>query len=147
VTNITATQYECNEYEATGIVQSNETSGDRIEIRCVDIDESSATTLPPANKSIYLDGDSADPLLDDPAAWWEGDLRNDTFRANQSNSLIDGSDDLVLQSNQALVVFEFGSSAQGKKRLMMLYEIGVSDETMSTDVVDITVVTTDVEES
>jgi Mg-chelatase subunit ChlD/FlaG/FlaF family flagellin (archaellin) len=147
VTNITATQYGCDEYEATGIVQSNATTGDRIEIRCVDINESTATTLPPSNKSIYLDGDSVAPLLTQPSAWWEADLRNETFRANEPDSLINGSDHLILQSNQALVVFEFGSNSQGKKRLIMLYEIGVSDGVAATEVVDIRVVTADVVDS
>jgi Mg-chelatase subunit ChlD len=146
VTNITATRYDCDEYEATGVVRSNGTSGDVIEIRCVDINESSATTLPPSNKSIYLDGDSVSSLLDRDSAWWEGDLRNDTFRANEPDSLIDGSENLVLESNQALVVFEFGNNSQGPKRLIMLYEIGVSDRAASTELVDITVVTADVED-
>jgi Mg-chelatase subunit ChlD len=147
VTNITATRYGCDEYEATGIVQSNETEGDRIEIRCVDINESAATTVPPSNKSIYLDGDSVAPILNGGTAWWEGDLRNDTFRANKPDSLVDTSDRLTIQSNQALVVFEFGSNGDGTKRLIMLYEIGLSDETVAAEVVDVSVVTADVEDS
>ena len=131
-----ATQYECNRYRATDLVVENETTGEQYrEIRCVDIDESSGTQLSASNVSVYIDGDDAGPLLAESAPWWEGDLRDDTLAP-----YLTPGDDFDLESNQAVVVFDFGSSEGVKKRLIMLYEIGISTNTRASDVVNVNVV-------
>jgi hypothetical protein len=144
--DVNATTYDCETYEVTGIVQENATSEDLVELRCTDIDESSATELPPSNVSVYLDGDDAGPVIDESSAWYDGDIRNDTFRQDESDALVDANDTFSLASNQAVVVFEFGESDEAPKRLVMLYGIGLSEDATTANVVDIDVTTADVED-
>ncbi len=146
IVDVHATTYDCETYEVTGIVQENATSEDLVELRCTDLDESSATELPPSNVSVYLDGDDAGPVVNESSAWWEGDIRNDTFRQGESDALIDATDTFTLASNQAVVVFEFGTNDGVPKRLVMLYEIGLSEEAATASVVTIDVTTADVED-
>ena len=144
--DVNATSYDCEEYEATSIVKQNVTTSDLVELRCVDIDESSATEVSPSNVTVYLDGDDAGPVVNASSAWWDGDLRNDTFRQGAGDALVDANDTFTLASNQAVVVFEFGANDQGKQRLVMLYEIGLPEETTTAEVVTIDVTTADVED-
>jgi Mg-chelatase subunit ChlD len=144
--DVTATTYDCETYEVTGIVQENATSEDLVELRCTDIDESSATEVPPSNVSVYLDGDDAGPVINESNAWWDGDVRNDTFRQGGSDALVDGTDTFTLASNQAVVVFTFGENDEAPKRLVMLYEVGLAEETATANVVNIDVTTADVED-
>lgn len=148
LTNLTAYRYTCAEYEVTNIVKSNATA-DYTELRCVEINESAKSELPTKNKTIYLDGNtSAESLVNDPPAWWEGDIANDTFYADRPNPLIvrtnPGDDyEFTLASNQAVVVFDFGGTNLGKQRLIMLYEIGLSADSPASELIDVTVVTAD----
>jgi Mg-chelatase subunit ChlD len=146
IVDVNATTYDCDEYEVTGIVQENDTSEDLVELRCSDIDESSATEVPPSNVTVYLDGDDAGPVINESSAWWDGDIRNDTFNQGESDGLVDGSDTFTLASNQAVVVFEFGANDQAPKRLIMLYEIGLSEDTATANVINIDVTTADVDD-
>jgi len=146
IVEMNATTYDCEEYEVTGIVRENETSEDLVELRCAEIDESSATTIPPSNVSVYLDGDDAGPVINESSAWWDGDIRNDTFAQGDSDALVDATDTFTLASNQAVVVFEFGANDRAPKRLVMLYEIGISEDTATANVVNIDVTTADVDE-
>jgi Mg-chelatase subunit ChlD len=146
LTNLTAYRYGCAEYEVTNVVKSNATA-DFTELRCVDINESTKSKLPTEDKTIYLDGNaSAESLVDDPPAWWEGDIANDTFYADTPDPLIvrsNPSDDyeFELASNQAVVVFDFGGTNLGRQRLIMLYEIGLSTDSSASELIDVTVVT------
>jgi hypothetical protein len=150
LTNLTAYRYGCAEYEATNVVKSNATA-DYTELRCVDINESTKSKLPTTSKRIYLDGNtSAESLVNNPPAWWEGDIANDTFYADTPDPLIvrstPGDDyEFELASNQAVVVFDFGGTNLGKQRLIMLYEIGLSTDASASELIDVTVVTAEAE--
>jgi hypothetical protein len=146
LTDIDATSYDCEEYGVTDIVQQNATGSDLVELRCTDIDESSGTEVPPSNVTVYLDGDDAGPVINESSAWWDGDIRNDTFKQGASGALVDANDTFTLASNQAVVVFEFGANDEAPKRLVMLYEIGLPEDTPARDVVDIDVTTADVDD-
>jgi Mg-chelatase subunit ChlD len=146
LTAVNATSYDCEEYSVTDIVKQNATSSDLVELRCTDIDESSGTEVPPSNVTVYLDGDDAGPLINESSAWWDGDIRNDTLKQGASDALVDANDTFTLASNQAIVVFEFGANDEASKRLVMLYEIGLPEDTTARDVVDIDVTTADVED-
>ncbi|KTG10006.1 hypothetical protein AUR64_10400 [Haloprofundus marisrubri] len=143
LTDIRAVTYECEEYESTAIVHQNDTLGDLAEIRCVDIDESTRTERPPSEKKIYLDGDSAAPLLDESSAWWKGDLRDDTLVRPDDESLLDG-DRFDLASNEAVIVYDFGTEEGVRQRLVMLYEVGRSTDSTASEIIDVNVVETDV---
>jgi Mg-chelatase subunit ChlD len=150
LTNLTAYRYGCAEYEATNVVKSNATA-DYTELRCVDINESTKSKLPTTSKRIYLDGNtSAESLVNNPPAWWEGNIANDTFYADTPDPLIvrstPGDDyEFELASNQAVVVFDFGGTNLGKQRLIMLYEIGLSTDASASELIDVTVVTAEAE--
>lgn len=146
IVDVNATTYDCETYEVTGIVQENDTSEDLVELRCTDIDESSATEVPPSDVSVYLDGDDADPVINESSAWYDGDIRNDTFRQGEGDALVGTNDTFSLASNQAVVVFEFGESDEGPKRLIMLYEVGLPEDTATADVINIDVTTADVDD-
>jgi len=134
VTNITAVSYNCTDYAFTNQFVKNESDGQTYRrVRCVDVDTSSKTLVEPSNTTIYIDGDDASALLSNESAWWQDDLRNDTLRG-----YLDG-DEFDLKSNQAVVVYRFESSGEPFNRLVMLYEIGLDDQTGATSVVDVRV--------
>lgn len=144
VTNITAYQYDCNEYRTTNIVRRNSTNGEeRVEIRCVDPETDSRSPIPISEKDIYIDGDSATPVLSKPTPWWEGNLS-----ASLAPYVDESTDQFDLASNQAIVSYQFGTySYNGTtyyKRMIMLYEVGVSNEFRASDVVDVEVVSAEI---
>jgi Mg-chelatase subunit ChlD len=144
VTNITAYQYDCNEYRTTNIVRRNSTNGEeRVEIRCVDPDTDSRSPIPISEKDIYIDGDSATPVLSKPTPWWEGNLS-----ASLAPYVDESTDQFDLASNQAIVSYQFGTYSYNgttyHKRMIMLYEVGVSNEFRASDVVDVEVVSAEI---
>jgi hypothetical protein len=85
-------------------------------------------------------------VIDQSNAWWDQDLRNETFKQGTTDALVTATDTFSLASNQAVVVFEFGANDAAPKRLIMLYEIGLPDDTTAANVVNIDVTTADVYE-
>jgi hypothetical protein len=144
VTNLTAYRYDCREYRTTNIVRRNATiDEERVEIRCVDHDPDSRQRIPVSDKDIYLDGDSASPVLSKPTPWWEGNLSR-----SLDGYLNDSTGEFELGSNRAIVTYRFGTYTYNgtvyHKRMIMLYEVGVSNEFRASDVVDVEVVSAEI---
>jgi hypothetical protein len=124
--SMTAVDYDCLEWAQTGNSYENDSTGQvYAEVRCVDIDESSRTTVSPSNTSVLVDGQNVGWLLDQPGNWWDEDLKNETLKP-----YLTGPDDetLDLKSNQAVVVFEFDDGDGATDRLVALYRIGESEQ-------------------
>ena len=122
---MTAYDYECDEWETTDFIHKNQSTGNKYsEVRCTDINESTVTTVPPKNMSVYIDGDDVSSLLDDPQDWWQEDLQNETL----ASYLADDNETLVLESNAAIVVFRFPDGDGGTDRMIAHYRIGQSSE-------------------
>jgi Mg-chelatase subunit ChlD len=144
VTNVSAYRYDCAEYRTTNVIRTNSTIDEsRIELRCAEVDESTATAVPLSKKSIYLDGEDASGVLDEPSPWWEGNL------SASLDEYVDGGQ-FNLSSNEAIVQYEFGTFSYNgttyQQRLLLRFEVGVSDETLASDVVDVTVVNAETED-
>jgi hypothetical protein len=144
VTNITAYRYDCAEYRTTNVVRTNSSLNEsRVELRCAEVDQSTASRIPLSNKSIYLDGESASGVVSQPSPWWEGNLS-----VSLDPYIDDTTGNFELASNAAIIEYKFGSFSYGgttySQRLLVRYEVGVSDETTASDVVDVTLVTADI---
>ncbi|ELZ85767.1 von Willebrand factor A [Haloferax elongans ATCC BAA-1513] len=141
VTTLKPVTMECEPeaLELTNVVHSNDTRTYR-EVRCTDLVNSSVDTIDePSNITLYRDGYNVSSLLDRKSAWWQDDLRNDTF-----DGLLHANDTLDLKSNEVVVVLEYPNGDQTYNRIVALYRIGLPDEETRLDyIVDVTV--TDVE--
>lgn len=144
VTNVSAYRYDCAEYRTTNVVRSNSTlDEDRVELRCAEVDQSTGSRVPLSDKNIYLDGEDASNVLNQPSPWWEGNLSRslDPYVDNSTNQF-------DLASNEAIIEYRFGSftyrGTTYEQRLILRYEVGVSNETTASDVVDVTLVTADI---
>jgi uncharacterized protein YhjY with autotransporter beta-barrel domain len=82
-----------------------------------------------------IDGADVSGYRSSPDTWWQSDFYNDTLAPYR-----DG-DELDLESNQALVVYEFADprAATGTNRLVMLYEFGLPESAQAASVLDVTV--------
>jgi flagellin-like protein len=147
--DMTATEYDCEEYELTDRTVVNDTATPNEtyrRVRCVDIDGSSGRTVSPTDVSIYLDGESATKLVTETSGWWQADVRNGTLRGHLHDPDGDGTEEFDLRSNQAVVVFEFPSDDGSYDRIVMLYEIGVGTDTTATELIDVRVVSAQIGE-
>ena len=123
---MTAVDYDCSDWERTGEIYENQTTGQEYaEVRCTAVDNATRTEVPPSDTDVYLDDDDASSVLDEPSDWWNEDLKNETLQP-----YLDGPDNetLNLESNQALVVFEFSDGDGATDRLLVLYQIGQSEQ-------------------
>lgn len=123
--SMTAYDYECDEWEATGIIHKNQSTGNEYaEVRCTEINDSSITALDPDNSTVYLDGDNVSDLLNQPKDWWQEDLQNETL----APYLEADNETLDLKSNEAMVVFRFPDGDNSVDRMIVHYRIGDSKE-------------------
>jgi Mg-chelatase subunit ChlD len=144
VTNVSAYRYDCAEYRTTNVVRSNSTlDEDRVELRCAEVDQSTGSRVPLSDKNIYLDGEDASNVLNQPSPWWEGNLSR-----SLDPYVDDSTNKFDLASNEAIIEYRFGSftyrGTTYEQRLILRYEVGVSNETTASDVVDVTLVTADI---
>lgn len=124
--SMTALDYDCLTWERTGTIYENDTTGQEYaEVRCVEIDQSSRTEVSPSDTSVYVDGDDVSSLLDQPSDWWNDDLKNGTLAPYLGGP---NNETLRLESNQAVVVFEFEDDDGATDRLIALYRIGQSKQ-------------------
>ena len=133
--NMTALQYDCQQFVRTDEVYVNESTNEEYHgARCTEIDSSTRTEISPDEVSMYTDGDDAGGLVDDSGAWWQPDLRNDTLAP-----YLDG-DEFELESNEAIVVFDYPDSGDVQNRQIVLFRLGRSASEISADrFVDLTV--------
>lgn len=119
-----AVDYDCDQWERTEQIYVNQTTGQEYaEVRCTEMSGRSEVT--PKNSSVYVDGDDVSDLLDSPSNWWNEDLKNQTLAP-----YLDGPDNetVDLDSNQALVVYEFDDDDAATDRVLVLYRLGKARE-------------------
>jgi Mg-chelatase subunit ChlD len=132
---VSAVRLECEDWELTPIEQyDNATDETYNEVRCTNATAVNAT-LPPSNVTVMIDGADVSGYRSSPDTWWQPDFYNDTLAPYR-----DG-DELDLESNQALVVYEYADprAATGTNRLVMLYEFGLPESAQAASVLDVTV--------
>jgi hypothetical protein len=138
--NLTAYQYECKEWELTGDVKVNETTGDQYYVtRCAKINNSEPPdTITGSAIHVYTDDNSTADVKDDfgETRWFQTNLSEVLEPYNESG-------ELDLKSNQAIV----GVNYSDGRRMLLLLEIGRSQETNDlTYIVDVTIDDVEVEE-
>ena len=134
--NVTATSYDCEPgaYQVTDEFVFNKTNNRTYRrVRCTDVDNSSRTEVSPNETQIFLDGASVSALPSDDEAWYQADLVNDTL-----DGYVAGGE-LQLESNEAVVAFTYEVDGQ-TSRIVMLYQIGLSEGSTSVDIFDARVV-------
>jgi Mg-chelatase subunit ChlD len=138
---VSAVRLTCEDWALTPIEQyDNATDETYNEVRCTNATAVN-TTLPPSNVTVLLDGADVSGYRSSPDTWWRPDFYNDTLAPYR-----DG-DELDLESNEALVVYEFADprAATGSNRLVMRYEFGLPESAQAASVVDVTVTEVSIE--
>jgi hypothetical protein len=118
-----ATIYECAQWNRTG-----RTVGGNVEYTCTNV-TATEETVDEDNVTIKRDGDDVSTLLADddhcPGGGQE-DLR-DIIQSHPDVN-VTGSDELEMKSNQALVYLDYPDHDPYSNRMVMLYQIGLSEE-------------------
>jgi hypothetical protein len=120
--SMNALSFDCERYERTGEVVENESTNTEYNVaRCAEINESSKRNLTPSRTRIFRDGETISGAFDTSAAWWQESV-NETLGAvtEGDNRTLD------LQSNEAVVVFDYDEEGPQNNRLVMLYRVGQS---------------------
>ena len=140
--NLTAYQYECDEWELTGEVKTNSTTGDQYYVtRCAEINDSasSSSEIDGSDIYIYTSGNSTSDVKDDLG-------ENRWFQANLSDVLapyVNSSDVFELKSNQAIVGINYSNG----QRMILLLEIGRNQEENDlTHIVDVKIDNVEIKE-
>jgi Mg-chelatase subunit ChlD len=141
--NLTSYKYECDEWELTGGVKVNNTTGEQYYVtRCAEINGSadSETTITGTDIHVYTSGNTTSDVKDDlgETQW---------FQANFSEVLDpyvnDSTDEFELESNQAIVGINYSNG----QRMLLLLEIGRNQgENDLTYVVDVSIDDVEIEE-
>jgi hypothetical protein len=134
--NVSAVTMTCADWELTATQHTNTSTGRTYnEVRCTNV-TGVDRTVPHENVTAYLDGADVTGFRDADEAWWQPDLYNTTLAP-----YVNASGRLDLESNQAIVVYDFPDSASeyGETRLVMLYEFGLPDSTTTATVLDVDV--------
>jgi Mg-chelatase subunit ChlD len=126
----------CDEWAGTGRTKTH--NGKTFSVaRCTNVTKSSA--LSPT--AVKLDGDYIGDVLREDEAWWQDDV-NETLNAYNSvgvniTSNASASQDnfgkLDLESNQALVYWDLPDGSDSANRMLVLYEIGLSESEAETE--------------
>ncbi len=130
--DVTAVSYGCESgaYEVTDTFVYNSTNNQTFRrARCTSVDNSTRQDVEPDETTIYLDGASVSSFPTDDEQWYQEDLVNDTLEG-----YVDG-DELDLESNEAVVVFRY-DTPETTSRIVMLYQIGLSEQETVVDVFD-----------
>jgi len=131
--NVSAVSYDCEPeaYELTDVFVSNNTTNRPYRrVRCTDVDNSSRQVASPDEAQVFLDGANISDLPDDDEAWYQSDLVNDTLAPYISGG------ELELDSNEAVIVFEY-SSGGDTSRIVLLYQIGLSESRSVVEIFDV----------
>ncbi|MFB6163623.1 MAG: VWA domain-containing protein [Haloarculaceae archaeon] len=127
--DISASTYDCERWGGTTYSRTH--NGHSYEVaRCAELDDSSRDTLNDNEIKIYTDGDAAPPTR--ASADWQTPLR-DTLAPYLNGSKFD------LESNQLIVVYDFGHSGHVDNRLAVMYQVGQSERTAGANVFDLNV--------
>jgi Mg-chelatase subunit ChlD len=138
---VSTVRLSCADWELTPVERRNTTTNETYnEVRCTNATAVN-TTIPPSNVTILLDGADVSGYQTSPGAWWQPDFYDGTL-----GPFRDG-DELDLESNEALVVYEFADpqAASGSNRLVMRYEFGLPESAQAASVVDVTVTEVEIE--
>jgi flagellin-like protein len=109
-----ASTYECTEWHATGLTEKR--NGTTYPVaRCGNVTATNET-LDEENVTVNRTGDDASWLLTNAKM-------NDSLDSYVDNA----NETFVLESNQFLVTFDFPDSENAKNRLVLLYEVGISE--------------------
>jgi Mg-chelatase subunit ChlD len=131
--NVTAVSYDCKPgaYELTDVFVTNESTNQPYRrVRCTDVDNSSRKVVSPDEAQVFLDGTSVSELPADDEAWYQFDMVNDTLAPYISGGELD------LESNEAVIVFEYSAGGE-TSRIVLLYQIGLSESTSVVEIFDI----------
>lgn len=135
-----ASTYECAEWRSTGIVRTNESTGESYSVaRCTNM-TTPDFEIDRDNVTIYTDGDDASTLLrgGENPAWWQDEI-NDSID-NRADVNRNASAFLSMKSNQALVVLDYPDGVNSTNKLVLLYQVGRAEEdAVADDVVNIRV--------
>jgi Mg-chelatase subunit ChlD len=121
---INLTTYHCDSYEQLRKTYINNSNTYSV-ARCADINESKGVKNSYKPTEFLLDGDNGS-TLGDSDAFWQTDI-NETLTQYPSVSLNSTTDELSMQSNQAIVVFDLTDSRRADNKLAMLYQVGLAE--------------------
>lgn len=133
--DMAAVRLDCTDWERTSIEHHNDSTGETFdEVRCTEatgVEERLSAT----DVEIYLDGADVTHFRDAGETWWQPDVYNGTLGRYRDGGTLD------LESNQALVVYDFSGTGTGggADRLFVLYSFGLPDSTRTASVIDVTV--------
>jgi Mg-chelatase subunit ChlD len=134
--SMSAMAFDCEQWTETDRAATNaSTNVTHTVVRCAEIDDSSVSAVDPSNVTVYRDGENVSALLSNDSAWWQSDLRNDTFQPYLEN----GTETLDLASNQAIAVFDYENTGDAHDRLIVLVEIGRPDTVEARSVVRLSI--------
>jgi Mg-chelatase subunit ChlD len=134
--NVSAVSLSCSDWQLTSVEHTNASTGRTYnEVRCTNV-TGVDRTVPHENVTAYLAGADMTGFRDAGEAWWQPDLYNETLAP-----YVNASGRLDVESNQAIVVYDFPDSASdyGETRLVMRYEFGLPESTTTATVVDVDV--------
>ncbi|MCU4716595.1 vWA domain-containing protein [Halapricum hydrolyticum] len=136
--DFTATQYSCDKWVGTG--QTKMINGSSIPVtRCAEMNTTSPTVVDSDNVTVFTNDDSAvfnDFLDNTSSAEWQTNLSEalDDYGGLYNES----SNELTLKSNEVLVLYDFPDGKHTDNRMLMLYNVGLSEEEARlTGVIDI----------
>jgi hypothetical protein len=118
---LNASYYDCSAWQGTPHRRTNDSNVFQV-TRCGTLDPSSRVQVPETDTTVYLDGADVSPILTNTSAWWQTNMTN-TLEPH-----LDSSEHLDLNSNEAVVVFQFPNGDKSDNRLAMRFEIGASEE-------------------
>jgi len=134
--SMSAMAFDCKQWAETDRTVTNaSTNVTHTVVRCAEINDSSVSAVDPSNVTVYRDGENVSALLSNDSAWWQSDLRNDTFQPYLEN----GTETLDLASNQAIAVFDYEDTGDAHDRLIVLVEIGRPDTVEARSVVRLSI--------
>jgi len=120
--------YQCDAWRGTDIFRSDGGKAYQV-VRCTDFSDKD-TEVQPDDITVYTDGDDiSSELSSDETTFWQENLEG-SIKSNP-NVELDGSNQLVVPSNQALVVMDYPDGANTANKQAMLYRLGISESEAS----------------
>ncbi|WP_135665907.1 vWA domain-containing protein [Halorhabdus rudnickae] len=136
--NFSATVYGCDQWVTTG--QKQTTNGSNYPVtRCKTMNPSKNTTVSGSDVTVYTNANSTaftTMLGNTRTADWQANLTDLVVNRSLYNAT---TDQLSLDSNQALVLYDFPDGKNSDNKMLVLYTIGESDEMRPANVVDISI--------
>jgi len=136
--NFSATVYGCDEWATTG--RSRTINGSKYPVtRCKTMNASKNTTVSGNNVTVYTNDNStafSNMLANTTTADWQTNMTDLVANRSLYNKT---TNRLTLESNQALVLYDFPDGKNTDNKMLVLYTIGLNDETRPANVVDISI--------